>query len=83
LWHTEAMTADELRQLLRGAAFRPFTVHTADGVFRIAQPEFAALSPCGDTLVVFHKKDSAFDILDVPLIARVEVHEKPANKASS
>lgn len=69
------MTTDELRQLLRGAAFRPFTVYTDGKAFVIPHPEFAALTPPGKTLIVFHKDDNAFDLLDVELIARVEVQE--------
>ena len=69
------MNADELRKLLKGAAFRPFTVHAQDQAFRISHPEFAAQSPLGDTLIIFHEKDGAFEILDVALIARAEVHE--------
>lgn len=69
------MNADELRKLLKGAAFRPFTVHAQDQAFRISHPEFAAQSPLGDTLIIFHEKDGAFEILDVARIARAEVDE--------
>jgi len=72
---TNALTADELRQLLRGSVFRPFTVHAEGKDFLISHPEFAALSPRGDTLIIFHKDDSAFEILDVSLIERIAVHE--------
>ena len=64
------MAADELRQLLRGSAFQPFTIHAEGKNFLISHPEFAALSPRGDTLFIFHKDDSAFEIVEVPLIAR-------------
>ena len=76
------MTADELRQRLQEAGSRPFTVYVDGKPFRIAHPEFAALSPRGDILIVFHKSDAAFDILDVPLIARVAVHEPPTKRRS-
>jgi len=66
------MNADDLRKLLKGAAFRPFTVHAQDQAFRVSQPEFAALSPLGDTLIIFHENDRAFEILDVALIVRTE-----------
>lgn len=75
LWHRGAMSGDELRQLLRRAAFRPLTVFAQDKAFFISHPEFAALSPRGDTLIIFHQDDGAFEVLDVPLIGRVEVHE--------
>lgn len=75
LWHRAAMTADELRQLLRRSAFRPFTVFAEGKAFFIPHPEFAALTGPGKTLIVLHKDDNAFDLLDVDLIARVEVQE--------
>ena len=75
------MIADELRQLLRESAFRPFTVHAEGNDFLISHPEFAALSPRGDTLIIFHKDDGAFDILDVSLIAGAAVHESKGQAA--
>ncbi len=67
------MTSTELRQLLRESAFRPFTVHANGKSFRIAHPEFAALTGPGGTMVIFHKQDNGFDLVDVSLIVRVEV----------
>jgi len=75
------MTPEELRRLLRGTPFRPFTVFAEGKAFVIPRPEFAALTPPGKTLVVFHKDDNAFDLLDVALIARVEVHEPQATRS--
>jgi hypothetical protein len=72
------MSADELRQLLRASVFRPFSVFVNDQAFSIPHPESAALAPHGRTLIVFHQQDTAFDILDVPLIARVLVQESKA-----
>ncbi len=69
------MVADELKKLLRDSAFRPFSIHAEGKDFLISHPEFAALSPRGDTLIIFHQHDSAFEIVDVPLIARAAVHE--------
>ncbi len=69
------MTSTELRQLLRESAFRPFTVHANGKSFRIAHPEFAALTGPGGTLVVFHREDNGFGMVDVSLIGRVEVHD--------
>lgn len=76
------MSADELRQLLRVSVFRPFTVFVNGHSFLISHPEFAALDPGGRTLIVFHKEDSAFEILDVPLIARAQVHEPPRQQVN-
>ncbi len=70
------MSADELRRLLRAVPFRPFTVHLpSDRAFPVPHSEFAVLTPPGRILIVLHAEDNAFDILDVPLIARVEVHK--------
>lgn len=68
--HIEGMIADELKKLLRDSVFRPFTVHAEGKDFLISHPEFAALSPRGDTLIIFHRDDGAFEIVDVALIAR-------------
>jgi len=75
------MTGDELRQMLRGAAFRPFTVYAEGKGFHVPHPESAALTPNGRTLIVMHKEDAALDLLDVALIARAEIQESA--KASS
>ena len=70
------MNAAELKQVLHATPFRPFTVHLArDKAFSVPHEDFAALSPNGRTLIVFRKEDGVFDILDVPLIARLEVQE--------
>lgn len=70
------MRADELRALLRAVPFRPFTAYLpSDRTFSVPHPEFAALTPPGRTLIVFHGEDNGFDLLDVPLITRVEIHE--------
>jgi hypothetical protein len=72
---------EELRHLLRGAAFRPFTVYSEGKPYSIPHPEFATLTPRGRTLIVMHKDDDALDLLDVSLIARAEIHD-PARSAS-
>ena len=81
LWHGEGMRTDELRQLLRGSAFRPFTVYVGEQGFHVPHPEFAALTPRGQTLIVLHKDDEAFDILDVALIGRAEVQQRKAKSS--
>jgi hypothetical protein len=72
----------ELRPLLHGAAFRPFTVYAEGKAFTIRHPEFAALTPPGRTLIVLHKDDNAFDLVDVELIERIKVHEPNRPRAS-
>ena len=69
------MTSDAIRQLLRPSAFRPFTVYADGQAFLIPHREFGSVSPDGKILIVHHQHDSAFDILDVPLVARAEAHE--------
>jgi len=70
------MSADELRTLLRANPFQPFTVYLPrDKPFTVPHPDFAALTPPGRTLIVLHGEDNGFDLLDVPLISRVEVHQ--------
>lgn len=73
------MTADELRQLIRSSTFRPFTVYAEGKSFFVPHPEFVALTGPGRTLIILHKDDNGFDLLDVALIARVEVQEPHAH----
>ncbi len=74
------MSADELRSLLRAIPFRPFTAFLpSEKGFSVPHPDFAVLTPPGRTLIVLHGEDNGFDLLDVPLISRVEVHESQAN----
>ena len=44
-----------------------------DRAYSIPRPDFALLTPRGRTLVISRTEDEAVTILDVPLIARVEV----------
>jgi hypothetical protein len=76
------MTAEELRPLLRASASRPFTVHADGKSFPISHREFAFLTGPGQTLIILHKEDNGFDLVDVELIVRVEVHgpERPRSK---
>ena len=76
------MSAAELRKLVRESASRPFTVRAEGKDFVVSHPEFAAVSPRGDTLIIFHKDDSAFEILDVSLIALASGHGPKQDSAS-
>jgi hypothetical protein len=70
------MHADEIRKLLHEEPFRPFTIFLAgEKSFMIPHPDFALLTPKGRTLVVSHNDKEAVDLLDVSLIARIEVQE--------
>ena len=74
------MHADELKQLLHASPFRPFTVYLAsEKSFVVPHQDFALLTPKGRTLVVSHSEREVVDLLDVSLIARVEVQERSAS----
>ena len=76
------MKANELRKLLRASPYHPITVCTGSNrKYSIPHPEFAALAPDGETLVVFLPGRQGLDVLDVPLIDRVEVRKKPAGRS--
>ena len=68
------MSADELRNLLHAVPFRPFTVYLpSDKAFKIPHSDFAWVSPNGRTMILYQQENAGMDILDVPLITRVEV----------
>ncbi len=70
------MSADELKNLLHAVPFKAFTVYMAnDRAFEIPHPDFALLTPKGRTLVVASNEDKGVNILDVPLIARMEIKD--------
>jgi hypothetical protein len=76
------MAPDRLRKQLTMLPFRPLTVELASGKrIHVEHPDFAALSPAGRTLVVFHREtdfveaedDGAMEIIDVFLISNLSV----------
>jgi len=68
------MSPDELRDLLHADPFRPFTVClSCDRALRIADPEFVALTPEGQTLIVAQDLSDAVEMVEVALITRVEI----------
>jgi hypothetical protein len=74
------MHADELKQLLHASPFRPFTVFLAsEKSFTVPHQDFAWLTPKERTLVLALNDKEAVDLLDVALIARVEVQEKASS----
>ena len=73
----EMMIAEDLKQLLRAQPFQPFTLYLAsEKAFGVRHPEFASLSPQGRTLIIWRQR-GGFDLLDVALIARVEIQKPP------
>ena len=74
------MHADEIRQLLHASPFRPFTVYLAgENSFVVSHEDFALLTPKGRTLIVSQTEKEAVDLLDVALIARIEVLDQKAS----
>lgn len=72
------MSSEELKTLLQTVPFKAFTVYMAnDRSFEIPHPDFALLTPKGRTLVVASNEDNGVNILDVPLIARMEISYGP------
>jgi hypothetical protein len=68
---------EEMRNLLRAQPFRPFTIHLPEGrTVRVAHHDFALLSPDGRTLLAY-EPDNSFNMIDVMLIASVEVGPPP------
>ncbi len=68
------MSVDELRDLLNAVPFHPFTVCLeCDRAFRIADPDFALVTPQGGTLVVAEDLSDRVELVDVALITRVEI----------
>jgi hypothetical protein len=68
------MSADELRKLLHAVPFRPFTLYLpSEKAFKVLHSDFASLAPNGRTMVVWQDESAPMDILNVPLITRVEV----------
>jgi hypothetical protein len=68
------MSVNELKYLLDAVPFRPFTVHMpSDTSYRVPHPDFALLNPNDRTMLVVGDQSDAVEILEVPLITRVDV----------
>ena len=67
------MTVEQLRNVISASPFRPFTMKLADGTrLRVKHPEFVSFSPVGRTVIVWSEGD-AFEIVDLLLVASIEV----------
>jgi hypothetical protein len=67
------MTAEQLRTLREGQPFRPFTIHLADGRnLTVPHRDFVSQSPGGRTIIVY-KPDDSFSVVDLYLVAELEV----------
>jgi hypothetical protein len=75
------MTTEQLRSTLQQRPFRPFTIRMADGrTFDVPHPDFAAQSPTGRTVIVFHDDDS-YNLLDLLLMTELEVQASNGRSA--
>ncbi len=76
------MNANELRDLLQARPFRPITIRMGSSkTYSIPHPEFAALSPDGETLIVWLRRQGGHDVLDVPLIESVTVRKRAPGRS--
>lgn len=67
------MQVEEIRTLLHGQPFVPFTVHLADGrAMRVEHPDFVATAPEGKSMIVYGA-DGSFAIVDLSLAVDAEV----------
>lgn len=68
------MSPNELKRLLDSRPFKPFTVFLPQGIeFEVPHREFAWLTPTGRTLIMGKANEDGVDMLEVPLITRVQV----------
>jgi len=67
------MTIESLAQALHSQPFRPFRVHMASGRhLDVNHPDFIARSPSGRTAIIY-KEDETFEVIDLLLVASLEV----------
>lgn len=68
----------DIRRLLAGRPFVPFTIYCADGgTLRVPTHDHAVISPNGRRVIVFFDDDTAQHLSPL-LISRVAVEESPA-----
>jgi hypothetical protein len=75
------VTTDQLKTAHEMRPFRPFTIHTADGVaHHIPHPEFLAYKPGSRTCIAINLAADGHTIIDLLLVARITVEPEPAPK---
>jgi hypothetical protein len=68
--------------MLKAAPFKPFVICMADGEkLQVDHPEFVALSPTGDEMVVF-ESDGHFHMVDIMLVTRLAAAKNAPKKTS-
>jgi hypothetical protein len=77
------MTVEQFRNLLTARPFQPFIVHLPDGrAIPVIHHDFAIISPSGRTAIIYQRDDS-FNIVDLMLVADLEVQRtSPPAQAS-
>jgi hypothetical protein len=76
-----SMTTEQFRSTHQLRLFRPFTIRMADGrTFEVPDPDFAAQSPSGRTVIVFSEDDS-YSVLDLLLMTELDVHSSNGRTA--
>lgn len=74
------MHVDELRKLMHVAPFQPFIIQLADGrQFRVHHLDYIATSPTGRSAVLY-EDDGGFEIIDLLLVASLEVDLTPPRR---
>ena len=74
------MHADQLKKLLKAIPFKPFTVYMpSEKAFQIPHSDFGFVTPNGRTLIVAYN-GGGVDLLDIPLITRIEVQQATASE---
>jgi hypothetical protein len=73
--------AEQVRQWYNAARFRPFIIHLADGRrIPVKRREFMAISPSGQTIVVYQTDDTS-NIIDPLLVTDLEIRNGKASKS--
>lgn len=69
------MTKEEMRDFVKKAPFRPFTIRLADGTtYPVPSADHVSISLTGRTLIIW-KEEGGFHYIDTALILQVETKE--------
>lgn len=70
------MTGDQIQELLHATPFVPFKIVVAEQkVIEIPHPDFASLTRSKRIMAVNNERGTAFQLIDVMLIGRIEIAE--------